>query len=415
MKLSRLAALVASAAIAVGACTTGGGAAAPSDPLGVVTIRPGEPIHIAAWGVLSGADAPLGQDVLTGVQIAVEDKSGNVTGSPHPADHRGRALHPRRWRDRGPEARRRQDDRRPRGLRVLRRDRRRDQDSDGCGADHDLGLQHAPGADLPRSRRDVRRLPPHGAQRLVPGQGRGRVRLQLPQEDHGRDDPRRQRRTPRRSQASSPTSSRSSGGTILIQEAVSKGQTDMKPVLTRIAASAPEVLYFPVFISGRRASSGPSPRRFPGLENTTLIGSDGLFSVDFVKAAGPGAEGMYLSSPELLEVPGGLRGPPREVQGEGRNRPGSGLPCSRVRRHEHPVRGDREGGGEGRRRHAHHPAQGAAGRDLRHQGLPGRHRRAVVLPIGRLRRAADRGLPDHPPGGRRRVAAREADLAVAQR
>src|SRR5260221_375004 len=32
------------------------------------------------------------------------------------------------------------------------------------------------------------------------------------------------------------------GGTIVAQEAVSKGQADMKPVLTKVAAAAPEVI-----------------------------------------------------------------------------------------------------------------------------------------------------------------------------
>ena len=35
-----------------------------------------------------------------------------------------------------------------------------------------------------------------------------------------------------------------------------------------------------------------------GLEDVVLIGADGLFSLDFVKAAGPAVEGMYLSSPD---------------------------------------------------------------------------------------------------------------------
>ena len=41
-----------------------GAAPRRSDPLGVVEIPAGEPIHIAFWGVLSGADASLGEDWL---------------------------------------------------------------------------------------------------------------------------------------------------------------------------------------------------------------------------------------------------------------------------------------------------------------------------------------------------------------
>ena len=40
-------------------------------------------------------------------------------------------------------------------------------------------------------------------------------------------------------------------------------------------------------------------RDVSGLEKTVLIGSDGIFSGDFVKAAGPNVKGMYLSSPNF--------------------------------------------------------------------------------------------------------------------
>jgi branched-chain amino acid transport system substrate-binding protein len=88
------------------------------------------------------------------------------------------------------------------------------------------------------------------------------------------------------------------GGTITVQEAVSKGQTDMKPVLTRIASGSPEVLYMPIFVA-EGGFIAAQAKEVPGLENTVLIGSDGVFTGDFVKAAGPAAEGMYLSSPNF--------------------------------------------------------------------------------------------------------------------
>jgi branched-chain amino acid transport system substrate-binding protein len=88
------------------------------------------------------------------------------------------------------------------------------------------------------------------------------------------------------------------GGTISVQEAVSKGQTDMKPVLTRIAATSPEVLYLPIFVAEGGFITAQA-KEVPGLENTVLIGSDGMFTPDFVKAAGPAAENMYLSSPNF--------------------------------------------------------------------------------------------------------------------
>jgi branched-chain amino acid transport system substrate-binding protein len=88
------------------------------------------------------------------------------------------------------------------------------------------------------------------------------------------------------------------GGTITSQEAVSPGDTDMKPVLTKIATQKPQFLYYPVFI----AEAGHITRQakeVAGLENTALMSADGAFSPDFLKAAGNAAIGMYHSSPDF--------------------------------------------------------------------------------------------------------------------
>jgi ABC-type branched-subunit amino acid transport system substrate-binding protein len=88
------------------------------------------------------------------------------------------------------------------------------------------------------------------------------------------------------------------GGEIRAQEAVNVGDTDMRPVLTSIATGKPEFLYYPVFI----AEGGfitTQAKEIAGLEETVLAGADGMFSPDFVKAAGEAAEGMYISGPDL--------------------------------------------------------------------------------------------------------------------
>jgi branched-chain amino acid transport system substrate-binding protein len=50
--------------------------------LGVVKIKKGEPIHIAAWMVIEGPDAFLGIDTKRGVEIAIDDKKGRLLGHP---------------------------------------------------------------------------------------------------------------------------------------------------------------------------------------------------------------------------------------------------------------------------------------------------------------------------------------------
>ena len=52
------------------------------DPIGVVQLKPGEPIHIAYWVVISGPNTSLGTDVVRGIEIAVDDFGGSIKGWP---------------------------------------------------------------------------------------------------------------------------------------------------------------------------------------------------------------------------------------------------------------------------------------------------------------------------------------------
>jgi branched-chain amino acid transport system substrate-binding protein len=93
------------------------------------------------------------------------------------------------------------------------------------------------------------------------------------------------------------------GGEVVAEEAVSVGDRDMRPVLTTIAPQAPELLYYPVFIP-EGAAITQQAAEVSGLSETDLAGADGMFSPDFLEAAGESAEGMYLSGPDL-ELKGG--------------------------------------------------------------------------------------------------------------
>ncbi|MCL4488654.1 MAG: branched-chain amino acid ABC transporter substrate-binding protein [Chloroflexi bacterium] len=88
------------------------------------------------------------------------------------------------------------------------------------------------------------------------------------------------------------------GGKVTNQEAVNVGDKDMKPVLTRIAANKPQLIYFPIFVAegGFIASQ---VRDVPGLEHTVLMGADGIFSPDFIKAGGKNVLGFFWSSPNF--------------------------------------------------------------------------------------------------------------------
>jgi len=296
MKLTKVGALAAIAALAFSACG-GAGSTPPADTLGVITIPPGEKIHVAFWGVLSGADASLGQDALYGAQVAVDDKGGKlldhdinlttedalctvdggaaaaakmaadntivglvggscsdeaVGGMPALTNAGLTTISPSQTRpaltaaDRGPEY------------------------AGYTRTAHSDAFQGKAVAEFVYNELKLTK-----AATIHDGSAYAEALQQVFSDEFT-----------------------ALGGEIIIQEAVSKGQTDMKPVLTKVAAASPELIYAPVFV----AEGGflwAQHEEVPGLEDVVMIGSDGMFTSDFVKAAGPAAEGGYLSSPNF--------------------------------------------------------------------------------------------------------------------
>ncbi len=96
------------------------------------------------------------------------------------------------------------------------------------------------------------------------------------------------------------------GGTITAQEAVAPTDTDMKPMLTRIAAGGPEFIYYPIFIAAGGHITKQA-REIPELAKVALMSADGTFSPDFMKAAGDAAKGMYHSSPDFSAFGSGYK------------------------------------------------------------------------------------------------------------
>lgn len=81
-------------------------------------------------------------------------------------------------------------------------------------------------------------------------------------------------------------------------EQVDPEQTDFSSVLESLGADSPELLYYPIFTAAG-ALVTQQARQTSSLENTDLAAADGVFSPDFLAAAGDAAEGMYLSGPDL--------------------------------------------------------------------------------------------------------------------
>ncbi|HHC08866.1 MAG TPA: branched-chain amino acid ABC transporter substrate-binding protein, partial [Actinobacteria bacterium] len=86
------------------------------------------------------------------------------------------------------------------------------------------------------------------------------------------------------------------GGEVVAFTAVNKGDTDMVPVLTEVAAAGPEVIFFPIFMP-EGGFIAQQVRGVSGLEEVTLIAADGLLADNFMEL--PESEGVYFSGPDL--------------------------------------------------------------------------------------------------------------------
>ena len=275
------------------------------DKMGVVKIKPVEPIHIACWMVVAGPDASLGTDTKRGVEIAVADKGGKLLGFPIKLSVQdtgcnaegGQAAATKLAADPtivaaiGSNC---SSEARP-GAPILWKagistvspsntapyltDPKRGPEYDGyLRTCHNDKVQGAVAAEFAWKQLKVKR-----AATIHDGSVYAE---QL--------------------QAVFAETFKKLGGTITSQEAVAPTDTDMRPVLTKIATGKPEFIYFPVFI----AAGGHITRQVKevkGLEKVALMGADGIFSPDFYKAAGETAVGMYHSSPDFSAFGAGYK------------------------------------------------------------------------------------------------------------
>ena len=85
------------------------------------------------------------------------------------------------------------------------------------------------------------------------------------------------------------------GGRVTGFSAVNKGDTDMVPVLTEIAAGSPGALFFPIFQPAGDFIADQAPG-VSGLEGTVLLAADGLLNTNFLSL--PQTAGVYFSGPD---------------------------------------------------------------------------------------------------------------------
>ncbi len=93
------------------------------------------------------------------------------------------------------------------------------------------------------------------------------------------------------------------GGKIVLSAAINKGDTNMKPVLTAVANSGAQFVFFPLF-SPEGDLLAQQTKDIPGLKNTIFLGSvNSLDLKTFIETAGIGAIGVYLISTVPPEGP----------------------------------------------------------------------------------------------------------------
>ncbi len=95
-----------------------------------------------------------------------------------------------------------------------------------------------------------------------------------------------------------------SGGELVGREFTTDKSTDFTAILTSLKAKKPDVIVF----GGMDPQAAPLARQMKSLGiKAELMGGDGMQSAEFIKLAGPAAEGIYGSSPGLPldKMPGG--------------------------------------------------------------------------------------------------------------
>jgi branched-chain amino acid transport system substrate-binding protein len=275
------------------------------DPIGVVKLRPGEPIHIAYWVVISGPNTSLGTDVVRGIEIAVDDFGGSIKGWPIKVSGQdagcsaegGQAAAtklaadpsvvaaigstcssaakpgvPILWKAGIPTVS-------PSNTAPFLTDPERGSGYDGYARTcHNDKVQGAIAA-----RFAFREMGLKSAATIHDGSVYAEQLAQV-----------------------FARTFKQMGGKVTSMEAISPNDTDMRPVLTKIATAKPDIIYYPIFI----AEGGFITRQakeVSGLEKTILFGADGMFSPDFYKAAGMSAVGMFHSSPDFAAFAGGYK------------------------------------------------------------------------------------------------------------
>jgi branched-chain amino acid transport system substrate-binding protein len=273
--------------------------------LGEVVIKPGMPIHIACWFVVAGPDASLGIDTKRGVEIATEDKGSKLLGHSIKVSVQDCGCNAEGGQ--GAATKIASD---PTVIAAI---------GSNCGSAARAGIPILWQAGIPT-------VSPSNTLPSVTAPDRGPAydgylrtahndklqgaiaaifaikQLNVTKAATIHDG------SPYAEQLQTVFAEKFKelGGTITAQEAIAPTDTDMRPMLTKLATAKPEFIYLPIFIAAGGHITRQS-KEVAGLEKTILMGADGMFSPDFYKAAGDAAVGIYHSSPDFSAFASGYK------------------------------------------------------------------------------------------------------------
>ena len=266
-----------------------------SDPIGCVEVAKGDPIKIAALAVLSGPNASLGEDSIHGIEIAIDDIGGKLLGHPVELDKEDALC--------SPEG----------GVAAAQKVAADKSIVGVIGTNCSSAAKVA--APVLSDAGMVMISPSNTAPYLTDPKSHAAGYLRTAHNDLFQGSLAAEfayKGLGKRKAATIHDGSvyaeqlanvfadtfKKLGGEIVAQEAVNVGDTDMRPVLTRIAAKHPDFIYYPIFVAEGGFITRQS-KEVSGLENVALMTADGCFSADFGKAAGDAALGMYQSGPHV--------------------------------------------------------------------------------------------------------------------
>lgn len=87
-------------------------------------------------------------------------------------------------------------------------------------------------------------------------------------------------------------------GEVALRGVISKGETDMSEVLSAIADSGAELVYFPLF-APEAILITQQLADWPGLEDIIMMTADAAYSTYFAETAGEAAIGLYVAAPHV--------------------------------------------------------------------------------------------------------------------